>query len=147
MRASLLNLPAMLRGDVREVSNGIERRGWQMALQHLVVITAGAGAFGAAMGLWRNDTQAVFTAIKLPLVLLLTTAGNALLNAIFAPLLGLNLSFRQCLLAILTSFSIAAVVLGAFSPIGFFVVWNTETKKPLLYAKVVNWSAMLEKKE
>jgi hypothetical protein len=40
-------------------------------------------------------------------------------------LLGLNLNFRQCLLAILLTFAIAAVMLGGLSPIAAFVVWNT----------------------
>jgi hypothetical protein len=57
--------------------------------------------------------------------ILLTTLGNALLNAMLAPLLGLNLSFRQCLLVLLMTFAIAAAMLGAFSPIAAFVVWNT----------------------
>jgi hypothetical protein len=41
-----------------------------------------------------------------------------------APLLGLNISFRQSLLAILMSFTIAAIILGGFSPIIAFMVWN-----------------------
>ena len=42
----------------------------------------------------------------------------------FAPLLGLNISFRQTLLAILMSFTIAAVILGSFGPLVFFIVSN-----------------------
>ena len=41
-----------------------------------------------------------------------------------APLLGTNISFRQSLLAVFMSFTIAAAVLGAFSPLMYFVVWN-----------------------
>src|SRR6185503_6385547 len=62
---------------------------------------------------------------KFPLILLLTTLGNSLLNGMLAPLRGLNLSFRQALLAILMSFTIAAAILGSFSPLVFFLVWNT----------------------
>jgi hypothetical protein len=54
----------------------------------------------------------------------LTTLGNALLNAMLAPLLGLRVSLRQSFLAVLLSFSLAAAILGAFSPLAFFVVWN-----------------------
>lgn len=88
------------------------------------MIVLGAGAYGGATGVWRSDLQACYAAIKLPLILLLTTAGNALLNGMLAPLLGVNLSFRQSLTAILMSFAIAAAVLGAFSPLLLFVVWN-----------------------
>jgi hypothetical protein len=88
------------------------------------VILAGAGLYGAAMGCWRAPQQALFVALKLPLIILLTTAGNALLNAMLAPLLGLNLSLRQSLLAILMSFAIASAILGSFSPLAAFLVWN-----------------------
>ena len=65
----------------------------------------GAGLYGAAMGCWRDPMQALYTAIKFPLIILLTAAGNAMLNAMLAPLLGLNISFRQSFLAILMSFT------------------------------------------
>jgi len=90
-----------------------------------VVVVLGAGLYGTVMGAWRDSLQALYTGIKLPLVILLTTLGNALLNAMLAPLLGLNLTFRQTLLVVLMTFTIAAVLLGAFSPIAAFVVWNT----------------------
>src|SRR5689334_3032341 len=67
----------------------------------LLVTVVGSALFGAAMGWWRAPLQALYTALKLPLVILLTTLGNALLNAMFAPLLGVNLNFRQSLLAVL----------------------------------------------
>lgn len=121
---SSLKFSAVLRGEVREIHAGLERHGWDTALAHAGIIALGAGAFGAAIGWWRSDLQALYTAVKLPLVLLLTTLLNAVLNAMLAPLLGLNLNFRQCLLAILTSFSIAGTVLGAFSPLAWFLVWN-----------------------
>ena len=90
-----------------------------------VAIVIGAGLYGAAMGCWRDSWQALYTGIKLPLVMLLTTLGNGLLNGMLAPLLGLNVPFRQSLAMVLTSFAVAAIVLGAFSPVVLFVVWNT----------------------
>ncbi len=84
----------------------------------------GAGLYGAAMGCWRAPLAALFVAIKFPLIILLTTLGNALLNAMLAPLLGLNISLRQSFLAILLSFTIASAILGAFSPLVGFLVWN-----------------------
>jgi hypothetical protein len=91
---------------------------------HIAVIVAGAGCYGAAMGWWRNPWQALYVAIKLPLIMLLVTLGNALLNAMLAPLLGLNIAFRQSLLAVLMSFTITSAILGAFSPLLAFTVWN-----------------------
>ena len=84
-----------------------------------------AGIYGAVMGWWRSPLQALFTGIKLPLVILLTTLGNALLNAMLAPLLGLNLTGRQCLTVILMTFAITAVMLASLAPVTAFVVWNT----------------------
>jgi hypothetical protein len=88
------------------------------------VIVLGAGAFGATVGVWRAPAQAAFTALKLPLIILLTTAANGLLNGMLAPLLGLNLRFRESLLAILMSHTVAAAILGSLSPVMLFIAWN-----------------------
>ena len=77
------------------------------------------------MGCWRDPLQAVYTSIKLPLVILLTTLGNGLLNGMLAPLLGLNIGFRQSLVIVLVSFAITSLVLAALSPVALFIVWNT----------------------
>ena len=76
-------------------------------------------------GVWREPLQALYTGIKLPLVILLTTLGNGLLNGMLAPLLGVNTTFRQSLTVVLITFAIASAVLGALSPVAWFVVWNT----------------------
>ena len=91
----------------------------------VVAIAIGAGSYGAAMGWWRDPLQALYTGIKLPLVILLTALGNGLLNGMLAPLLGLNVTFRQSLAVVLMSFALAAIVLGALSPVALFIVWNT----------------------
>jgi hypothetical protein len=93
------DLPVLLRGEPDSLQFGIEKfRARQLAL-YLTVIALGAGAFGAAMGCWRAPLQALYTALKLPLAILLTTLGNAVLNALIAPLFGLNLRFHQTVLA------------------------------------------------
>ena len=97
---------------------------------HVLVIAIGAGAYGAAMGWWRDPWQALFVAIKFPLIILLTALGNALLNAMLAPLLGLNITLRQSLLAVLMSFAITAAIMGAFAPLTAFVAWNAPPMSP-----------------
>src|SRR6185503_19260836 len=67
-------------------------------------------------------------------IVLLTAIGNGLLNGMLAPLLGTNISFRQSLLAVLMSFTIAATVLGACAPLIYFVIWNA----PALVAKTAS---------
>ncbi len=91
----------------------------------IAAIMVGAGSYGAVMGCWRDLLQALYTGIKLPLVILLTTLGNGLLNGMLAPLLGLNVTFRQSLAVVLMSFAVTALVLGALSPVALFIVWNT----------------------
>ena len=100
--------------------------GWGMDRLALCVgvIWLGAGAYGAAMASWRAPLAASYAAVKFPLIILLTTVGNTLLNAMLAPLLGLNIRLRQSFLAILISFTIASAILGAFSPLVAFLVWN-----------------------
>jgi len=97
---------------------------------NVATISIGAGLYGAAMGWWREPLQGVFVAVKFPLIILLVALGNALLNAMLAPLLGLNIGFRQSLLAILMSFAITAAILGAFSPLAAFLVWNAPPMTP-----------------
>jgi hypothetical protein len=115
---------ALLRGEVAALAEWTADWRVSSVTRDLALIAAGAGAFGAAIGCWRDPWQAVFAGIKLPLIMLLTAAGNAMLNAMLAPLLGLRLHFRQSFLAILASFALASAILGAFSPLAAFVIWN-----------------------
>jgi hypothetical protein len=118
-------IPTLLRGEPTPICGWITH--WQggRVVFHIAVIVAGAAAFGFVLGAWRDPLQGAFTAIKFPLIVLLTAGGNGLLNGMLAPLLGTNISFRQSLLAVLMSFTIAATVLGACSPLIYFVIWNS----------------------
>jgi hypothetical protein len=118
------DISVLLRGEPEPITAWIGRWSARRFAWHAAVIMAGAGCYGAAMGWWRDPQQALYVAIKFPLIILLTVVGNALLNAMLAPLLGLNISFRQSFLAILMSFTIAAAILGSFSPLTAFMVWN-----------------------
>jgi hypothetical protein len=114
--ATTLALPVLLRGEPARLRSGVEELRPRQVAIYLAIIVIGAGCFGAAMGCWRAPLQAAFTAIKLPLAILLTTLGNAVLNALLAPLFGLNLRFHQSLQAVLMTGTIACAILGAFSP-------------------------------
>ncbi|HEY6170082.1 MAG TPA: hypothetical protein VI454_18740 [Verrucomicrobiae bacterium] len=125
-------IAALVRGEaglVDEIVRDADRH--EMARQ-VAVIIVGAGLFGAAMGAWRSPTQALYTAVKFPLIVLLTTLANALLNALLAPQLGLDLRLRQTLAAVLTSFAIASLILGSLSPVMLFLVWSA----PVVVEKV-----------
>src|SRR5579871_2166055 len=105
-----------LRADAETFYEWVVRRQSQLIAFCVIAIAGGAGLYGAAMGSWSCPLQALYSGIKLPLVILLTTAGNGLLNGMLAPLLGLNATFRQSLTAVLVSFALTAIVLGALSP-------------------------------
>src|SRR5205085_5665234 len=113
------------RADARSLRDWIVQRGGNLVCFCLTAIAVGAGMYGATMGCWRDGWQALYTGIKLPLVMVLTTLGNGLLNGMLAPLLWLNISFRQSLVLVLISFAIASLILAALSPVALFVVWNT----------------------
>ena len=120
----LSEITVLLRGEAAPISAWTEQWNERRLAVCLAVIVVGAGLYGAAMGYWRAPQQAFYVAIKFPLIILLTTFGNALLNAMLAPLLGLNISLRQSFLAVLFSFTIASAILGSFSPLAAFLVWN-----------------------
>src|ERR1041385_7202671 len=122
--ANVPQLGFLLRGEAPVLCSWLERWQGRRLSFCFSAVFIGAGLYGAAMGFWRAPLQGLFVAIKFPLIILLTSFGNALLNAMLAPLLGLNISARQAFLAILFSFTIASAILGAFSPIAAFVIWN-----------------------
>jgi hypothetical protein len=84
----------------------------------------GYGLYGGVVGLWRAPMQGLFTAIKMPLLIFLTCGANALLNGLLAQVFGSGLGFRQSSLLILMSFTIAALLLAALSPVAFFILEN-----------------------
>ena len=97
--------------------------GWLFTCAAAVVL--GGGVYGYTLGWWRAPLQAFYTAIKFPLLVFLTCGGNALLNGLLAQVLGLGISVRQSTLTILMSFALMALVLGAFSPVMLFLLYNT----------------------
>ena len=113
-----------LRGEAFELRGWVEKEGWPKIVACCGVILLGTGLYGATMGWWRAPLQGCYVALKFPLIVLMTTFGNALLNGMLAPLLGVNIPFRQSLSAILLSFAIASAILGSLSPLMAFVVWN-----------------------
>ena len=136
-------MSVLLRGDPEALRSWIEHWDGRRLALCLGAIFAGAGLYGAAMGYWRSPLQAGFVALKFPLIILLVTVGNALLNAMLAPLLGLNLAFRQSFLAILLSFTIASAILGSFSPLVGFLVWNAPPLSPDVHVSVDTYRIIL----
>ena len=120
-----IGIDLFLRSEAMFLRDSIIRRPAVIGWFCVASIVVGAGFYGAAIGSWRDGWQALYTGIKLPLVILLTTLGNGLLNGMLAPLLGLNIPFRQTFVLVLLSFAITSLILAGLSPIAWFVVWNT----------------------
>lgn len=84
----------------------------------------GLAIYGFTVGFWRDPVMGIYVAVKMPLLVALTLACNGLLNGLLGILLGTGLGFRQSLLALLTGFAIAALILGSLAPVTFFLAWN-----------------------
>lgn len=117
-------IPALLRGDVDQLSPRTLSPDGRFWLFLVALSLMGAGAYGLAIGSWRGGWQPLFTGLKLPAILLLTATGNAFLNSLLAPLLGLPIGFRQSLAAVLASFAISSLILAAAAPLVAFQIYN-----------------------
>ena len=118
------DLPILLRGDVEKIALWLRQPHFRSLVGYCAIILLGTAVYGFTVGIWRAPLQSFYTAIKFPLLIFLTCAGNAAVNGMLAQLLGSGLSFKQTSLAILMSFAIAAIILAGFSPITLFVWYN-----------------------
>ena len=127
---------------LKGLSNLIQRRNFAEAL-HESAGTPGPVARVIHAALLRHDMprselrEIVQEAGQLEVPKLERFLGVLATLAFLAPLLGLNIGLRQSFLAILVSFTIASAILGAFSPLLAFVIWNA----PPLAAGAQQWRA------
>ena len=118
-----------LESIIRELCQARDLRHWlnsdsgKLSVCLLLICVSGA-MYGASLGIWRSPLQALFVAIKFPMLLLITAFGTALINGMLAQLLNVPMDFRQCLLAVLMSFALLAVLLAAFTPLIGFLLWH-----------------------
>jgi hypothetical protein len=84
----------------------------------------GLAFYGFTVGYWRDPLMGGYVAVKLPLLVALTLVCNGLLNGLLGLLLGTGLGFRQSLLALLTAFALAGVILGSLAPVTLLLAWN-----------------------
>lgn len=83
-----------------------------------------SSVYGASVGIWRSPLQSFYVAMKFPLLIVLTTVGNALINGMLAQLFGAKITFRESFIAVLMSFAIASIILASFAPLMICLVWN-----------------------
>ena len=95
-----------------------------------VTVLVGGALYGAALGAWRAPEQALYSAIKLPLLMGGVGAATLLINAILAALLRARLSLTQTAACVLVSLGVTCAVLGALAPVTLFIVANTPPPDP-----------------
>lgn len=112
----------LLKGDPHLIHDWVNDANRQKILECVIAIIVGSGVYGVTIGLWRAPLQGFYVAIKFPLLILLTTCSNALLNGMLAMLYGTKISLKQSFLSVLVSFCIASIILCSLSPLTFFLV-------------------------
>ena len=125
MKTYLHRLPILCRGNSRAISAWLteQRLGWFGFCA--VTVFCCVGVYGATIGLWRAPLMGVYVAIKMPLLIFLTTLCNAVLNWMLAHVIGARFTFRESLLAQLMGFTVASMILAAVAPITLFILFNT----------------------
>lgn len=111
----------------------------EIARAAVLAIAVGGAAYGAAFGIWRAPTQALFGALKLPAVLLgvaMLTAGS---SAVLAPLLGARLRPAQSVVSILVSLAVTAMLLGALAPAAILVALTLAPPESAGASSIAQW--------
>lgn len=118
-----LDLGALGRLDESIVSHvQANRRLGRIGAWALAVTLVGGAIYGFAFGLWRAPEQALYSAIKLPLLLLAVVAASAVINGVLALLLRSRIGVLQGAVAILLSFSVTVLILAALAPVAVLFV-------------------------
>ncbi|HAV62433.1 MAG TPA: hypothetical protein DCY13_08730 [Verrucomicrobiales bacterium] len=117
-------IPELLAARAGTIRNWLAEPITKRLGMQVLIIVVGAGIYGATLGLWRSPLQALYVAIKFPLILLLTATFNAGLNGMLAQLLGLKVRFLDSFRLIVMSFATAALILAGFSPLTLFALHN-----------------------
>ena len=115
---------------VRRIAEGRDLGG--VALFAIATLLAGTACYGLAFGLWRDPTQALFSAVKLPLLFVATVLASIVLNVLLAALCRAPLTFRQSAVCVLVGLATTAVVLAAIAPVAAFVSFTVAPPDPAL---------------
>jgi hypothetical protein len=86
----------------------------------IVVMVVSAAIYGAVLGLWHGARLAAFDALKLPLVLVVTSGFTMLFSWIAALALGVPVRFGQVAVLTLLALATASVALAALAPAAWF---------------------------
>jgi hypothetical protein len=95
-----------------------------------VLMSAGAALYGAVLGGWQGKLLIVYVAIKLPLVLLVTSALTLLLCFVGARALDLRLTLLEVAVLTFTALAVASLLLAALAPVAAFFEWACPRPSP-----------------
>jgi hypothetical protein len=132
-------IPALCRGDRQLLESWIKDVRHGSVRVCLTLIITGFALYGTTVGLWRGWEMAAYVSIKLPAAVLLTLLVNGLLNGMLGLVLGSGIGFRQSLQFLLAGFAIMSLILGALSPVTFFLAFNTP---PADHPDASSWHAL-----
>jgi len=120
------DMVSLCRGDPEVLCDWLEKDTTNKIYSCLFWTILGSSIYGSSIGIWRAPLQATYVAIKFPLLILLATTGNALINGMLAQLYGAKISFRQSYLSVLMSFTTASIILLSLSPVSYFLVYSCQ---------------------
>src|SRR6266540_874359 len=85
-----------------------------------LLMVVSAGAYGAVLGMWHGARLATYDAIKLPLVLVLTSSLTMLFSWVAALALNVPLRFAQVAALTFLALATASVVMLSLAPVAWF---------------------------
>lgn len=90
-----------------------------------LLMTVAAATYGAVLGGWHGGILSLYVAIKLPLVLILTSGFTMVFNWLVAILLGFPLKFGQVAVLTFLALSVGSVLLASLAPIAWFFTFSS----------------------
>jgi hypothetical protein len=117
-------LGELCRGRGDGLQTFLQRGGARWLIFIAGVATLGNFAYGLGLGGARSLVMGLMVGVKLPLVIFLTLAVNALLNSLLAGALGTGLGGRQTLRLLVLPFGLMGTILLGLAPVAWFLAWH-----------------------
>ena len=100
-----------------EAEDGGTAPRWRLGLGLSGVMAAASALYGAVLGSWHGPCLALLVAVKLPLVLLVTSALTVLLAWMLARLFGVPLSLGRTAVLGFRALTVASLLMASLAPV------------------------------
>jgi hypothetical protein len=90
----------------------------------LAAVIVGSALFGFAFGIWRSPEQALCSALKMPVMIVVLVGISSLINIMLAHVLGSTLSAAQTTTCVLLSLAVTSLMLAALAPVMLFFAFQ-----------------------